>query len=119
LKEALILLVIPEYSRHPWRSRCAPPSAFAFAILQTQSRSDIRNPVPFCSNSLRQRHWVPAFAGMTTMWVDQAFPWPEATAFLPLLERIHARGSSGSSPSAQLEERKRLAHLIPRVIAQQ
>jgi hypothetical protein len=109
LKEALILLVIPEYSRHPWRSRCAPPSAFAFAILQTQSRSDIRNPV----NS------VPAFAGMTTMWVDQAFPWPEATAFLPLLERIHARGSSGSSPSAQLEERKRLAHLIPRVIAQQ
>src|SRR6185437_662141 len=33
------LLVIPDYSRH------APPSAFAFAILQTQSRSDIRDPV--------------------------------------------------------------------------
>jgi hypothetical protein len=24
-------------SCHPWRSRCAPPAAFAFAILQTQS----------------------------------------------------------------------------------
>jgi hypothetical protein len=28
----------PGYSRHPWRSRCATPAAFAFAILQTQSR---------------------------------------------------------------------------------
>jgi hypothetical protein len=27
------------YSRHPWRSRCAPPPAFAFAVLQTQSGS--------------------------------------------------------------------------------
>ncbi|MBU6478333.1 MAG: hypothetical protein KGQ32_10425, partial [Xanthomonadaceae bacterium] len=41
----LILLVVPEYSRHPWRSRYTPPAAFAFAILQTQSRSDIRDPV--------------------------------------------------------------------------
>jgi len=54
------------YSRHPWRSRYAPPSAFAFAVLQTQSRSDIRDPATFASNGLRQRHWVPAFAGMTT-----------------------------------------------------
>jgi hypothetical protein len=37
------LIVIPEYSRHPWRSRYAPPAAFPFAILQTQSRSDIRD----------------------------------------------------------------------------
>jgi len=29
----------PIDSRHPWRSRCASPSAFAFAILQTQSGS--------------------------------------------------------------------------------
>src|SRR6185437_9708596 len=36
------------YSRHPWRSRYAPPAAFAFAILQTQSRSDIRDPAPWC-----------------------------------------------------------------------
>ncbi len=26
-----------DYSHHPWRSRYAPPSAFAFAIRQTQS----------------------------------------------------------------------------------
>ncbi|WHZ17949.1 MAG: hypothetical protein OJF55_000098 [Rhodanobacteraceae bacterium] len=26
-----------DYSRHPWRSPCGPPSAFAFAVLQTQS----------------------------------------------------------------------------------
>jgi hypothetical protein len=39
---ALILPIIREYSRHPWRSRFAPPSAFAFAVLQTQSLSDIR-----------------------------------------------------------------------------
>ncbi|GEM_PF-5127116 len=25
-----------DYSRHPWRSPCGPPSAFAFAVLQTQ-----------------------------------------------------------------------------------
>jgi len=43
-KESLILLVIPEYSHHPWRSRYAPPSAFAVAVLQTRSRSDIRDP---------------------------------------------------------------------------
>jgi len=65
------LLVIPEYSRHPWRSRFAPPSAFAFAILQTQSRSDIRNPASFGFNNLHQGHWIPAFAGMTTMWFYQ------------------------------------------------
>src|SRR6185312_2604470 len=29
----------PIDSRHPWRSRCTPPAAFAFAILQTQSGS--------------------------------------------------------------------------------
>jgi hypothetical protein len=27
----------PDDSRHPWHSRYAPPSAFAFAILQTPS----------------------------------------------------------------------------------
>jgi hypothetical protein len=27
----------PMDSRHPWRSRYAPPAAFAFAVLQTQS----------------------------------------------------------------------------------
>jgi hypothetical protein len=32
-----VLLVIPEYSRHPWRSRYAPPSAFALAMVQSQS----------------------------------------------------------------------------------
>jgi hypothetical protein len=26
-----------DYSRHPWRLRFAPPAAFAFAVLQTQS----------------------------------------------------------------------------------
>jgi len=30
------------YSRHPWRSRYAPPSAFAFAILQMHWRSGFR-----------------------------------------------------------------------------
>jgi hypothetical protein len=59
-KEALILLVIPEYSRHPWRSRYAPPSAFAFAILQTQSRSDIRDPAALRFITLQKSHWVPA-----------------------------------------------------------
>jgi len=29
-------------SRHPWRSPFGPPSAFAFAILQTQSGSTLR-----------------------------------------------------------------------------
>jgi hypothetical protein len=32
-------------SRHPWRSRYAPPTAFAFAILQTQSGSRTVKPV--------------------------------------------------------------------------
>jgi len=32
----------PIDSRHPWRSRCAPPAASAFAILQTQSGSALR-----------------------------------------------------------------------------
>jgi len=40
------------YSRHPWRSRYAPPSAFAFAILQTQSRSDVRDPATLHFNAL-------------------------------------------------------------------
>ncbi|MGN6790307.1 MAG: hypothetical protein ACTHJP_12370, partial [Rhodanobacteraceae bacterium] len=30
------------YSRHPWRSPSGPPSAFAFAVLQTQSGSPLR-----------------------------------------------------------------------------
>src|SRR6185437_11665631 len=40
-KDALILLVIPE------------------------SRSDIRDPVPLRINTIAERHWIPAFAGMT------------------------------------------------------
>jgi len=32
----------PGYSRHPWRSPSGPPSAFAFAVLQTQSGSPLR-----------------------------------------------------------------------------
>jgi hypothetical protein len=32
----------PIDSCHPWRSRCTPPAAFAFAILQTQSGSALR-----------------------------------------------------------------------------
>jgi hypothetical protein len=42
-----VLLVVPDYTRHPWRSRYAPPSAFAFATLQTQSQSDIPDPAPY------------------------------------------------------------------------
>jgi hypothetical protein len=44
------LLVVPDYTRHPWRSRYAPPSAFAFATLQTQSQSDIPDPAPIPSS---------------------------------------------------------------------
>jgi hypothetical protein len=51
------------YSRH------APPSAFAFAILQTQSRRDIRDPAPFASIA---RRWTPAFMGMTVDFRDCA-----------------------------------------------
>jgi hypothetical protein len=51
-KDALILLVIPE------------------------SRSDIRDPAPLCINLLHERHWVPAFAGMTKIEVDQSIPKP-------------------------------------------
>src|SRR6185312_9302769 len=62
------------YSRHPWRSRYAPSSAFAFAILQTQSRSDIRDPVSLFRGTAQKslgysRHpacTVRLFAGMTT-----------------------------------------------------
>jgi len=44
--------------------------AFAFAILQTQSGSDIRDPVTLSFDASLERHWIPAFAGMT---VNQAF----------------------------------------------
>ena len=52
-QEVLILLVIPELP--------APSMAFAFAILQTQSRSDIRDLTPLHFNAWRESHWVPAF----------------------------------------------------------
>ncbi len=76
----LISLAIPEYSRHPWRSRCAPPSAFTFRgsspgqALQTQSRIDVRDPVSLHRKVRRERRWIPAFAGVTTVEPDQRCP---------------------------------------------
>jgi hypothetical protein len=64
------------YSRHPWRSRYAPPSAFAFAVLQTQSRSDIRDPLRFALLLIV----IPAQAGIQCLFVpttcikDTGFP---------------------------------------------
>ena len=49
VREALILLVIPEL------------------------RSDIRDPVPRRINVLPHRHRVPAFAGMAKREIDQTF----------------------------------------------
>ncbi|WHZ17875.1 MAG: hypothetical protein OJF55_000024 [Rhodanobacteraceae bacterium] len=37
--ESVAMHIRPIDSRHPWRSRCAPPAAFALAILPTQSGS--------------------------------------------------------------------------------
>jgi len=51
-------------------ARFGPLSAFAFAILQTQSRSDIRDRVTLFL--IFKRHWIAAFAGMTTKGIVRA-----------------------------------------------
>ncbi len=56
-KGGSIFLVIPEYSRHPCRSR-----------------RDIRNPASASFNTLREKRWIPAFAAMTPAGVDRSFP---------------------------------------------
>jgi hypothetical protein len=87
IKELLLLLVIPELlalssALALGAAAACPgldPGAFALAIpgsspaqaLQTQSRSDIRDPVPWPSMR-HERHWLPACAGMTSKAVDQS-----------------------------------------------
>jgi len=50
-----------------------PKGALILPVIP-ESRSDIRDPVPLCINVLHERHWVPAFAGMTKIEVNQSIP---------------------------------------------
>jgi hypothetical protein len=68
--EVLILIVIPgprgfTATEPDCVGRTANASAMDGASLSSA----------FALNELQQRHWIPAFAGMTAIWIDQSFVW--------------------------------------------
>jgi len=61
-----VLLVVPDYTRHPWRSRSLR-AAFSVRVCNPANAVAKRYPGPSALSlqAKRQRHWVPACAGMT------------------------------------------------------
>jgi len=76
------LLVIPEYSRHPWRSRYAPPQPAPDLIrgrsrLQSckRSREAISVTQRLCISVLVRKSLGPGFCRDDERWGWSKFPW--------------------------------------------
>ena len=59
------------FDRHPGIAK-RYPGPIAFCVAFDRHPGAGRDPVSFCSNNLHQRHWIPAFAGMTKGYIFAA-----------------------------------------------